>query len=466
MVRAEPTGKRLRWGAGIILLACLSMVACGESALQQGGTPAGSGATGGGGATGTLVLFAEDQPSGNVLAFELTVSSATLTDSSGASVSVLPAAVELEWRSRGLAPTILSVTSVPATTYTDLTLTVSAPEMTVFDPLTSTFSEINPPLSTSTIVLPLNRTISSGEVVGLRLDLDLRNSVQLDATNNFIVNPLFDLVATSFIGGLLPGDIDDVVGTVSALNTSSNEFSFTVLSSGGTATVSVDAATLFEVVSGLGGLAVGDTIEVDARLQSSGNFRGQDIERETAGAAQQLRGLVLARTPATGDVTSLTLLVLDAIPAGFDAGDIVTVTVDASTGFRISVEDLPTVVFPNLDFDRQTLRVGQFVHVVQRSGAAGVTADSLTLEELAWVGQVGAGVGTNSFDFLPDGNFFSLNGLGQISVSTASVTELENMPAGLSSLQPNRSIVGVRGVLVFQGGNGVLVSKRVRLLVP
>lgn len=429
-----------------------------------GGGPAGSV----GGNTGTLVLFGEDQPAGDVLAFELTLSGATLTDSRGGTVSVLPAPVELEWRSRGLAPTVLSVTEVPPATYTQLTVILAVPEMTIFDPLTSTFPEINPPLSVSAVDLPIDLVIASGEVAGLRLDLDLRSSVQLDASNNFVINPVFAAVPTSFVVGQLPGDIDDALGTVGELDVPNDKFTFTVLPANETLAVPVDGATLFEVVSDLSALQAGNAIELDARLQPGGDFLAQEIERETPGTSQQLRGLVLARTPAINDLTSLELLVLEEIPdtTAFDAGDVVTVTVDAFSSFRISTEDLPVVVFPTLDFSGQSVRPGQFIHVVQRPGAPGFTADVIALKEISLVGRVGLGVGTTTFAFLPDGDFFSLNGLGQITVVVTPVTELEDMPAALGSLQPNQSIVGVRGVLVVQAGSGVLVAKRVRLLQP
>ncbi|MGH9788801.1 MAG: hypothetical protein ACRD4U_08895, partial [Candidatus Acidiferrales bacterium] len=195
------------------------------------------------------------------------------------------------------------------------------------------------------------------------------------------------------------------------------------------------------------------------------------IRETTSTSAQQLRGLVLARTPdlGGGDLTSLNLLVMDAIPTPSGAqepGEIVTVTVDGTTVFRISAEDLTVAAFPNLDFDRQTLQIGQFVHVVQRVGAPGFTADSITLEEISLTGTVGASVAVNGFDFIPDGDFFPNNSLGQVTVVTDVETEFENMPAGLGSLQPNISIVGVRGVLVFNAGSGELVVKRVRLLGP
>jgi hypothetical protein len=216
-------------------------------------------------------------------------------------------------------------------------------------------------------------------------------------------------------------------------------------------------------------------VELDARLQSDGTFLAQEVERETTTTNQQLRGLVLERTPVIGggSLTSLELLVLDAIPTPLAAqapGEIVTVTVDGTTAFRVSSEDLPLASFPNQDFDRDALRIGQFIHVVQRSGAGGFTADAITLEEIALTGQVGT-IGVSTFNLSPDPvgdptGFFAVNGLDPIIVVTTTVTEFENMPAGLGSLTANQSIVGVRGVLVFSAGSGVLVVKRVRLLVP
>jgi hypothetical protein len=451
----------------------LALVLAGCAGIGEGppgggssGSSSGSGTGGGGGATGTLVLFAEDQAADNVLAFELTLSSVTISDSGGTATPLLAGAVPLEWRSRGLAPTLLSVTSLPAGTYTQISLTVSPPEMTVFDLIGGSASEVTPPLSVSSVDLPTSLVLAGGEVLGVRLDFDLRSSVQLDINSNFIIAPTFGVVPTSFVVGQLRGDLDDVLASVIGVDAANNQVTVSVLASGQTLTANVDASTLFGGVAGLSDLQVGDNIEIDARLQSGGSFLAQGIEREVAGAVQQVRGLILDRTPAVGDTTSLTLLVVETAPSSgtLAPGDQVAVTIDANTGFRIAAEDLPAAIFPNLDFDRQTLQPGQFVHAVQGVGT-GFVADFLTLEETYLVGQVGLGVGANSFDFLPEGDFFTQNGLASMNVATSSTqTELENMPAGLGSLQPNLSIVAVRGVLVFQGGNGVLVAKRVRLL--
>ena len=461
---------------------CLSVVVALGLALASCHQSGGGGFTvdgggGGGGTTPNFVLFAEDQASGNVLSFELTISSITMSTATGSPVTVLPSAeaVQLEWRHLGLAPTVIQTASLAAGTYTTMNVTVVSPQMTVFDPLTASFPSVTPLACTGAsfnVSLPINLVIASGTVTGARLDLNLRDSIEFDAMNNLCLRPLFDVVPTSFIVGQLPGDFDGVLGTVSNLSPTGSRFDFTVFSANELVTVLTDTNTNFEGATSLSNLANGERVLVDAQLQSTGDYLGQDVIRETTStSAQQLRGLVLSRTPISGggDLTSMNLLVHDAIPTppgAQEPGEIVTITVDASTLFRISTEDLTVAIFPNLDFDRQTLRIGQFVHVVQRVGATGFTADSITLGEISLTGTVGANVGFNSFDFIPDGDIFPNNSLGQVTVVTDVVTEFEDMPAGLGSLQPNISIVEVRGVLVFQGGNGVLITKRVRLLGP
>jgi len=462
------------------LLAALALAACagiGEGpASGEGGFGGGGG--GGGGSNGTLVLFAEDQLPKNVLAYELTVSDLTLRNTAGGLVDVLPSAVELEWRSRAVGPTVLSITSVPANSYDRITVTLTAPpDLIVFEPSNSSFNSLTPALAsgaTLTVNIPITLTVTAGQTSGARLDLDLRNSLTLDVLNNLVFTPIFAFVPTSFVVGQLPGDIDDVLGTVSDINTATNSFRFTVQSSGASFVVNTDANTRFEVIGGVANLISADRVELDARLQSDGTFLAQEVERETPTSEQQIRGLVISSTRAVGLLTSMNILVLDAAPTSgvgtacavpVPARAICTVAVDALTTFRISSEDLPLISFPNTDFDRTALGVGQFVHVVKRSGV-GFTADAATLEEIALVGQVGATVGGSSFDFIPDGDFFSVNGLGNITVLTNSASELEDMPAGLGSLNPNQSIVSVRGVLVFNAGNGQLVLKRARLLQP
>ena len=450
-----------------ILLWCISLSTCGGNGAGNGGNPPPGG-------NGTVVLFAEDQPSGNALTFRLTVDSIVLTSSAGATVTALASTEkrELEWRSRTLAPTVIKVATIPAATYTSVALTVEAPSTMLFDSASGTISETSIPVQTSTVSLPLNLTVNPGDVAGLRLDLNLRDSVQTDSTGALLFNPHFQAITVSFSTGGIPGYVDGVPAVVTNVNLSNNQFTVTLPGfvslqpiQGPSLTVQSDSSTRFETISSLADLTPGNTLELDAQLQSSGNFLAQVIKRDTVLPGQKIWGMVIARSPASGSATSFTMLVQDADPVPTAIGFMFSFNIDASTHFRVSTEDLPLASFPNLNFDPQTLRVGQFLYAVDRQDGTGA-ADSITLDEISMVGQVGPSVGTSNFDFVPDGNFFAANGLGQFSVTVTSATELESMPSGLSNLNANQSIVSVRGVLVFQAGSGVLVAKRVRLLQP
>jgi hypothetical protein len=81
------TAARLgRWATvSLVAALALSFSACHQGApgsAPPGVTPPDSGST--------LVLFAEDQPSGNILSYEMTLSSVTITPSGGSAVSLVP----------------------------------------------------------------------------------------------------------------------------------------------------------------------------------------------------------------------------------------------------------------------------------------------------------------------------------------------------------------------------------------
>lgn len=432
----------------------LMLVGCGlgESGGHFGGVPGGT-------QPATLVLFIEDQAADNVLAFQLTITAATLTDSGGNNVSVLPAAVRVEFASRSLAPTVLSITDVPAATYTQLELLVATPRLAVFNPVTSTVNVFAPTLTTSAVVLPLNFSLSAGQVLGARLDFNLRNAV----VSNTEVTPLFDFVPTSFVVGELPGDIDDVLGRVASRDTANNRFTMNVATTGAQITVLVDAATVFEgVVASLADLRVGDQVELDARLQTDATFLALAIEVENPAGQDEVRGLVVARDQPDGDATSITLLVLEENPAQLDLDptDQITFSIDASTAFRINREDV--TVF-GLSFDRQVLSPGQVI-AIARNLTTSTRAAQITLKQGTVTGRVGI-IGLTTFEFAPLSSFFAANGWPNIRAVIARETEFEDLPGGMASLRRDQ-IVAVRGLLLFEFGQPRLLTKRVRLLVP
>ncbi|MFQ5816629.1 MAG: DUF5666 domain-containing protein [Terriglobia bacterium] len=464
-MKRRANGLALRAAAALLL--AVALTACGGGGFDSdapggsgGGTIGGGGGGGpGGGQTATLVLFAEDQASGNVHSFAMTLTGITLS-SSTSDESLLPAAVALEWTSRSLAPTVLSTTQVPAATYTQLEVLVSSPEMVVFNPtaIPPGFETFSPTLTTSSVQIATNLTLNAGDVVGLRLDLDLLNSV----SSTTEVTPQFDLVLTSFQTGELPGDIDDALGTINSVDT--NSFTMTLTATGQQLILDVDTGTIFDgVASTLADLSLRQRVEVDARLQQSGHYRALVVEVDSLAPTDFLRGLVVAvNRDILNNATNLTLLVLEENPdqLGIDAGDQRSFTVDANTGFRINREDLSVLGFT---FDRQELRLGQVV-VIEPDSAQANRAAQLVLKQGTIPGLV-TSVGQVTFTFSPLASFFADSGFPSVLSVTETNTEFEDLPAGLASLQRDQT-VAVRGLFLFEFSQPRLVTKRLRLLAP
>lgn len=387
----------------------------------------------------------------------MTLTGITLTSSTGTDVSLLPAAVELEWISRSLAPTLLGSTQVPAGTYTQVEVLVASPQMVVFNPVTRLFETFTPTLSVSAVQIPLSLTLSGGEVVGFRLDFDLLNSV----VSNTDVDPQFALVQTSFQSGQLPGDIDDALGTVNSIDLLNNRFTMTLVTTSRQITLDVDSATVFDgVVSDISGLSVGQRVEVDARLETTGRFRALVVEVDKTTSTNFLRGLVIGRTPASGDATSLDVLVLEENPdqSGVDAGDQRIFSIDAATSFRINQEDLSVL---GLSFSRQEVSPGQIV-LIEPDSAQPARATQVILKQGTVPGTVNI-IGLTTFDFTPLSGFFPDVGFPSIRAVTAPQSEFEDLPLGMSDLRVGQT-VGSRGLLLFEFGQPRLITKRVRLL--
>lgn len=423
----------------LVLLLCLGLTTCGGSGSNGNDPmplPPGN---------GTLVLFAEDQPSGNILHFRMEVRSIVLTNSTGGTLTAFDQSerLEFEWRRLTLAPTVIKVATVPAGTYTSVAVTISGATALEFNPASGTLSERSIPGQTGTATSPVNLTVSSNQAAGLRLDFDLRNSIRTDSTGSVFFVPQFQALPVSFAAGGTPGYIDSVLAQVTSVDLANNRLTVNIQGfaslqgvPGPSFTVQVDSNTRFETIASLADVIPGNTLDLDARLQPSGIFLAQEIKRDTVLPGEKILGMVIARTPATGPAAHFSLLVQQAFPPPVAISPtIFGFNIDASTRFRVSTEDLPTAAFPNLNFNPQSLRVGQTVFGVDRQVIPFATADVATLGESSISGRVGPSVGLSSFEFIPDGDFFAANRLGQISVRITPVTEFENMPGGLANLQ-------------------------------
>src|SRR5215472_15773523 len=171
-------------------------------------------------ATGTMVtLQTGDAANDQIVKFELTISSITLTGASGtANTSNLlgaPAEVEFTHEAGTFEP--LSVSKVPPGTYSGATLTVSNPEVVAI--IGGTPTELTAALSSTTVNVSFSPNVTIGSApMFLNFDLDLANSVTISGTSATI-SPKFN-VNTSTVAtdenneNDDNGEIEDVHGKV------------------------------------------------------------------------------------------------------------------------------------------------------------------------------------------------------------------------------------------------------------
>src|SRR6201998_2726408 len=234
----------------IFMLAILIALAVGcgggGSGLTSNPTP-----TPGPGANSAQVRFG-DAPADSVISFEVSVSALSLTPAGGGtpvSISV-PAnnRIELTHASGKFEP--FTTGSLPQGTFSAANLTLANSELT-FLSSTGTAVHINGPASASiTVPLSPNLAISSSPLV-LNIDVNVANSI---TTSAGVVNGI-SFGPTSFnITAKAPGvagneqdddgEIEDVQGTVTAVNGSS--FTFKVGQTGSSMTFNTDATTEFK----------------------------------------------------------------------------------------------------------------------------------------------------------------------------------------------------------------------------
>jgi len=436
--------------------------------------------------SGSLVLFGGDAPLCNVFSFSVTITGATLTpQNGGAPVSVLPPGQSLTVDFARLLDftTVLNLASVPAGTYSQMTLTLADPRLTVIDvtqtPPTPVAITTSLTRATVTIILDPPLTVPENGAVGLLLDFHLLRSVQVDANGQVtgLVNPVISVIQTSASGSDGLGRLDDMHGLVKSVTTTSSDpaftGSFTLQTRAGTGlvfTIHVTSNTLFEGVTGLGDLTAEAFVEVDAIVDTSGNIVAKEVEVQGTVEASQgkaaFEGLVLAVTrDGRGNATQFNLFVREEHPDVSDSISLrsaLVVNLSGATRFGIT---RPGMNEAQLVFDPTTVGVGQNViaHGVFHTGSPNtLDAGALFLRpqvlrgnftELLAVGNDGK---TGGFNLAPCSSLFR----GQlITVFTFGDTGFFGVSDlnGLSTQRP----LHVKGLLFYEPGiltvNGITV---------
>jgi hypothetical protein len=480
-------------------LAMVAMVGCGNNQTPSTTQPV-TNVT-----TGTLVTFGTDQPSCDVESFMVTIQSASLVpQGGGAAVTITPPSQPVDFASLVDFTNILTFGSVNTGMYSQLTLTLTSPELTYLNTSDSPPQPVTLPTCSSTVTTnctsfsdgtatdtlnlmfspPL--TINTTGAAGLVMDFDMRDSVQTGSNGLItgVVDPQIT-ITPSVASGTTLGEADTLYGVVqSAPTTTSSDPSFVgnfpLQVQGGvgqTLTIQVTSTTTFEGdgVTGLSGtaalqaLAQGTFVEVDAIVDTSGNIIAQEVDAEaqvvTTGQHAGLMGKVISVTRDTsGNATGFNLLV------GREDWDM-TSEVPLHSSLAVTLSDT-TNYWSNwhqwnrhsLQFGPQSLGLAEDVAVfgVLTAGTAGPPATPATLAaNVVFLRQrnvmgtfqklltSGSDNKTGGFTMLPCGPLF---GGQSITVLTFGDSRYRKL-SGLSGLTTG-PVINVSGLLYYEQQDG------------
>jgi len=425
--------------------------------------------------SGSVFVAGEDTPLPAVLAFNVTINSITLSNSS-TSVQALsqPATVDFA-RLLGLR-TLLGFNTIPAGTYTSATITLANPSISFLDLSTNppSVGTINATLTNNTVTVALAQpmVVTANGLAGLHLEFDLRQSVQLDAAGQItgVVNPTIDLkpVANTDEDAL----ITDLRGGLVSVNTSTNSFVLQRVG-GHDITIDVNNSTQFSGGFTLASLPNPSVIEVDGQVQNDGSVLATEVEVVTTTQAF-LSGRIVSVNPATGPASTVTLLVGEELPAlqGINVGFPITLDVSNVTDYDIRRFDN---WFTNFLFNDSSMVTGQRI-------AVGGTLDTTTtpptfvpqrivLRRQGVVGDLVPGsvniISGNLGNFqLQNNSLFGYILGAPLTVNTGNTTRFINI-SGLAGLQSGGSMKLVVHGLILKNqntGNGDMWAHRVRVL--
>lgn len=428
--------------------------------------------------TGSVAVFGGDAPICNVLSFSVTITGGTLMpQGGGTAVSVISSGqpVTVNFASLMGFMTVLNLSSVPAGTYSQMTVTLSNPQMGVLDATKTPMapSTMTATLTTANVTFDINPAlqVTANNTIGLHLDFDMFKSVQTDASGAVTgtVSPVFNASPmTPTMGDL--GEIDDLHGIVQNVTNSSSNSAFTGSFTleqgmmGKTFTVNVTSSTTFDGVSGLSAMQTGTFAVVDTLVDTNGNLVAKEVNMEDMTNTQQnmgaFTGTIMSVTrDGNGNATQFTMAVRGEYP-GFQTMmpmmSSPSVSLTSNTHFDISATDDNMA---EMTFGPSTMGVGQNVVVngqIQMGGgmmggASGLNANSVVLTLQPVTGNfmstlaVGSDGKTGGFSMMPCSAAF---GNMPMSMLTFSQTGFPGT-SGLSGLTQTPMLVN-KGLLFYQ----------------
>ena len=348
--------------------------------------------------TGPVFVVGTDAPLASVTSFAAQIKSVELTDGSGNTASLISGTPTVDFARYNGLQSLLDMNDVPVGTYTSVSITLGTATIGYLNTTTPppSIATQAATLTTSTVTITLNKPLvvtHAGAPVGLRMDFDLAQSIQVDSGGNITgtVNPTFDVrTVTRTDNG---GYIDEFVAAVVSVNISGQ--SFVVQGPHGEQfTISVNGQTEWDGNASLSTLNTSSIVQLSGQLDPADQTLDADEVAVLSDKGFYASGQITYVTPPTGAATSFDLYVRGLLPTstGVQLGQIAQVNLTGSEIFSIYWMHNP---FTQFLFNSSGLVAGQHVAIGgPASGAANpnaVTVNRVSLRNWGFNGTVVAG---------------------------------------------------------------------------
>jgi hypothetical protein len=405
---------------------------------------------------GNVTIQTGDAVNDQVVKFELTISSITLTGVSPtattANLLAKPGEVEFVHQAGTLEPFTLA--NVPAGTYNGATFTVSDPDVVVVN--AGVPAKIPATLTATTVNVTFANIVVGSSPLFINFDLDLVKSITLNGPPATLatVTPTFNVTSSTVAPnqeneGDDDGGNNDIHGSIASISAPN----FTITTSTTSITFATDANTKFkDGMNSLADLKVGDIVEVDSVTKSDGTKLATHIGRESDNKGEELEGIISATTGTPATQVTIAHQVDSTNSA--TPPTTVDITLNASTQFIVRTDSLNLSSTPL--FDASNIGKGQRIEADANGTTAPILAAKLKLREQALFGTVAAGPTGTGFTLTlsPTSAFASLTGATSVPVTIVNGTNLQVTPTAAATVR-------VRGLVFFNAGTYSVIAIRV-----
>jgi Domain of unknown function (DUF5666) len=412
-----------------------------------------------------------------MLSFQATITGISMQPGN---VSMLSSPMTLEMSQLQALSAYMGTISVPVGTYTGMTVTLSNPRMTFLNNTGGTMGgmmgggscavgqicQLTPTMMASSVNItgsPFPITVEANTPFNLQMDFDLMDSLQ----SNMGMNPVMtSMMQQGTTGSNILDEMDDMIGQVSSVDATNNQFKMSLVQGMLSMTATVDTNTTFQDFDRIGktnnisGLSQGQIVLVKMQLMAGGTLHASKVRLES-NSPQVMDGMIVA----TNSATQFDMVMMNEAPAfqGVNIGDVVRMNLQAGSIFDVDDMDMPV---SGMSFAAASdMMVGQMVQIEPTSALASGTPSQLSTNHLrlmkTWMtAKVASQIDANTFTVNNLPGMFGTAGISSLKISTSMQTVFENV-SGASALNVGDT-VSMRGPMFVVSGVPMIVASKVQ----